>query len=87
MSEQDAVERRALFLNFGDIVESIGCVLKCAAVQHHRRGGRAGRVPSGPYPAHVGGGVLRFYQPTCKASNTVLTSFLPLNRRAKPRRR
>ena len=31
MSEQDAVERRALLLHFGDVVESIGCVMKCAA--------------------------------------------------------
>ncbi|VXC84464.1 conserved hypothetical protein [Burkholderia sp. 8Y] len=27
---QDAVERRALLLHLGDVVESIGCVLKCA---------------------------------------------------------
>jgi hypothetical protein len=31
MREQDAVERRALLLHFGDVVESIGCVMKCAA--------------------------------------------------------
>lgn len=30
VSPQDANERRALLLHFGDVVESIGCVLKCA---------------------------------------------------------
>jgi hypothetical protein len=29
-SPQDANARRALLLHFGDVVESIGCVLKCA---------------------------------------------------------
>jgi len=35
-SPQDANERRALLLHFGDVVESIGCVLKCAELS---RGG------------------------------------------------
>lgn len=30
VAPQDARERRALLLHFGDVVESIGCVLKCA---------------------------------------------------------
>jgi hypothetical protein len=36
---QDANERRALLLHFGDVVESIGCVLKCA--ERHRAIGEA----------------------------------------------
>ncbi|SOE91508.1 hypothetical protein SAMN05446927_8437 [Caballeronia arationis] len=38
-SPKDANERRALLLHFGDVVESIGCVLKCA--ERHRTIGEA----------------------------------------------
>ncbi|SAK78814.1 hypothetical protein AWB76_05257 [Caballeronia temeraria] len=38
-SLQDANERRALLLHLGDVVESIGCVLKCA--ERHRTIGEA----------------------------------------------
>jgi hypothetical protein len=39
VTAQDATERRALLLHFGDVVESIGCVLKC--VERHKTIGEA----------------------------------------------